>query len=336
MSRSPSPGMRQRAKRALTSRWTTMVILPASVLLWFLVTDPSRDAADTLLRVQIWAQALLITGVAYAVAKSLSGKTGGEELAANARDKGCLASAVAFAGLMLLRGLVLLALLLFFALSARAAGIPPGAVQHLPALRAQLAQAWPDMPQPAYLGALIEHESCITLTSPRCWQPGARLKTQREEGAGFAQLTRAWDAHGRQRFDALAEVRQLDPQGLQALTWSTVYQRPDLQLRAIVVKARATWARLLPIVPGTEARLDMLDAAWNGGLMGVLNERRACAAAPGCDPDQWRGHVERHCLKSRRPLYAGRSACDINRHHVTDVRQVRQPRYTPYLPPVAG
>jgi hypothetical protein len=56
---------------------------------------------------------------------------------------------VAFAGLMLLRGLVLLALLLFFALSARARhGIPPGAVQHLPALRAQLAQAWPDMPSP--------------------------------------------------------------------------------------------------------------------------------------------------------------------------------------------
>jgi len=331
------PTVRQRIKRATTSRWTTMVILPAAVLLWFLLTDPSRDAADTLLRVQIWAQALLITGVAYALAKSLSGKTSGEELAAGA-GRGCLASAVAFAGLMLLRGLVLFALLLFFALSARAAGtgIPPGAVQHMPALRAQLAQAWPDMPEPAYLGALIEHESCVTLTSPRCWQPGARLKTQREEGAGFAQLTRAWDAQGRQRFDALAEVRQLDPQGLQAFTWATVYQRPDLQLRAIVVKARATWARLLPVVPGTQAQLDMLDAAWNGGLMGVLNERRACAAAPGCDPDQWRGHVERHCLKSRRPLYAGRSACDINRHHVVDVRQVRQPRYTPYLPPLAS
>jgi hypothetical protein len=67
MSRSP---IRQRIKRAATSRWTTMVILPAAVLGWFLVTDPSRDAADTLLRVQIWAQALLITGVAYAVARA--------------------------------------------------------------------------------------------------------------------------------------------------------------------------------------------------------------------------------------------------------------------------
>lgn len=241
MTSTPTPTpVRQRIKRALISRWSTMVILPAAVLLWFLLTDPTRDAADTLLRVQIWAQALLITGVAYAVAKSLSGKTSGEELAAGA-GRGCLASAVAFAGLMLLRGLVLFSLLLFFALTARAGtSIPPGAVQHLPVLRTQLAQAWPDMPQPAYLGALIEHESCVTLTSPRCWQPTARLKTQREEGAGFAQLTRAWDAQGRQRFDALAEVRQLDPQGLQALTWSTVYQRPDLQLRAIVVKARST------------------------------------------------------------------------------------------------
>jgi hypothetical protein len=37
--------------------------------------------------------------------------------------------------------------------------------------------------------------------------------------------------------------------------------------------------------------------------------------------------VERHCLKSRQPLYGNRSACDINREHVKNVFQVRLAKY---------
>lgn len=187
------------------------------------------------------------------------------------------------------------------------------------------------MPQPAYFGALIEHESCITLRHGRCWSPVSRLRTAREEGAGLGQLTRAWRVDGSLRFDALADVRRLDPHGLADLSWSNVYRRPDLQLRAIVVGTRAIWNRLVVLVPEPE-RLAMVDAAYNGGLRGVLDERRACAAHVGCDPDRWFDNVEHHCLKSRAPLYAGRSACDINRHHVTDVLWRRMPRYAPHLP----
>jgi len=320
--------------RAATARWLQFVLLPLAVLAWFTFTDPSRDAADTLLRVQIWAQALLITGVAYAIAKSLAGRVAGESLAKSA-GLGSVGAGIAFAGLCVLRGLVLVGLLLFFALSARAE-IPPAAQKQLPVLRAQLQQAWPDMPQPAYLGALIEHESCITLKHPRCWQPTARLKTAREEGAGLGQLTRAWRADGSLRFDALAEARRLDPAGLAALTWSTVYQRPDLQMRVVILTSRSNWHRLQPLVPDPAARLAMADAAYNGGLQGLLNERRACALRQGCDPGQWFGHVERLCLKSRQALYAGRSACDINRHHVADVLLARMPRYSPFLPPLSS
>lgn len=317
--------------RALTSRWAQFLILPLLVLGWFAWTDPSAGAADTLLRVQLWAQALLITGVAYLVAKSLTGSISGESMG-RAALQGSLSAGMAFAGLCVLRGLVLLGLLLFFAGTARAQPIPAGALQLLPELKAQIRQAWPAMPHPAYFGALIEHESCITLRHARCWSPTSRLKSAREEGAGLGQLTRAWRADGSLRFDALAEARRLDPQGLAELSWANVYQRPDLQLRAIVVGTRATWHRLGAVVPASGERLAMADAAYNGGLRGVLDERRACAAHPACDPDRWFGHVERHCLKSRRPLYAGRSACDINRHHVADVLRARMPRYEPLLP----
>lgn len=207
------------------------------------------------------------------------------------------------------------------------AQIPAKAWQHLPALQQQIHELLPGFPTPHYFPALIEHESCITLTHSRCWSPTSQLKTQREEGAGLGQLTRAYTSTGQIRFDALQEARRLDPRGLNDLRWDTVYQRPDLQMRVVVLMTRQTYNRLTSLVPTHMPRLAMTDAAYNGGLGGLLNERRKCNATPACNPNEWFGHVERTCLKSTKPLYGNRSACDINRHHVHDVLNVRMPKY---------
>lgn len=207
--------------------------------------------------------------------------------------------------------------------------VPTAAIQHLPALRHEVRLHWPDHPLPAYFGALIEHESCITLRHSRCWNPRARLKTAREEGAGLGQLTRAWHPDGSLRFDALAEMRGRHP-ALSELGWSTVYLRPDLQMRAMVLKSRDNWRELRMVGQWVE-RLAFADAAYNGGMAGVQRERRACGLKDGCDPQRWFDHVEAVCLKSRAPLYGGRSACDINRHHVRDVLLIRTPKYAPLL-----
>lgn len=205
--------------------------------------------------------------------------------------------------------------------------IPPQAFFYLSTLGNQVDQLWPDMFARNYFPALIEHESCLSLTHSRCWSPRSRLKSQREEGAGLGQLTRAFREDGSLRFDALEESRKLDPKGLNELRWETVYDRPDLQMRVIVLMTRSTWNRLYTLVPGNPQRLAMTDAAYNGGLGGVLNERRACGLRTSCNPDEWFGHVELVCLKSKKPLYGARSACDINRHHVHDVLHTRMPKY---------
>lgn len=205
--------------------------------------------------------------------------------------------------------------------------IPEQAVQHLPTLSKQLKEVWPTFYAPNYFGALIEHESCISLTHSKCWNPTSRLKSDREEGAGLGQLTRAFKADGSTRFDALEDAKRLDAKGLNDLRWDTVYQRPDLQMRVVILMTRANWNRLDKLIPDNDGKLAMTDAAYNGGIGGVLNERRACGLREGCDPNKWFGHVEKVCLKSTKPLYAGRSACDINRHHVHDVLQTRMPKY---------
>ena len=198
------------------------------------------------------------------------------------------------------------------------AGVPDAAQPLLPVLRAEIQAHWPDHPMPHYFGGLIDHESACP--RPRsCWKPTAQLKSQREEGAGLGQLTRAYRADGSLRFDALAEMRDTHP-ALQGLDWATIYQRPDLQLRAIVLKARGDWR-------WTGGVIEFADLAYNAGRGRVSQDRRACALVKGCDPNLWFGHVERTCTASRKPIYGTRSACDISRHHVHDVLKVRAPRY---------
>lgn len=99
--------------RTLGSRRFQFLALPLAILAWFLATDPSHGQ-DTLLRVQLWAQALLVTGLAYLVSKAILGASSSEALYNRALD-GNTAAGIAYLGVCLLRALVLLGLLLFFA-----------------------------------------------------------------------------------------------------------------------------------------------------------------------------------------------------------------------------
>jgi hypothetical protein len=228
------------------------------------------------------------------------------------------------AGLALIAlAIVFVGLLLVFAPRAHADTLPAGFNAYGPILKAEQRHYWPDHPDPATLAALVEQESCVSLKSPRCWNPAARLKSDREEGAGMGQITRAYRADGSLRFDSLAALRDQYGADLAGWSWHNVYARPDLQLRAVVLMSRDA-AR--PFIH-TPAMLAFGDAGYNGGTGGVQKERRACGLSKGCDPGQWFGHVEAHCMKSRQPLYGGRSACDINREHVRNVLQVRRSKY---------
>lgn len=207
--------------------------------------------------------------------------------------------------------------------------IPAQAAQHQATFKQEVDRFWPDHPRREVLPALAEHESCQSLTHSRCWSAKSRLKTSREEGAGLGQQTRAWYPDGRLRFDNVAELSRKHSE-LRDLSWSNIYSRPDLQIRALVLESRDSY-RALSMVSDPLARLQFTDAAYNGGLGGVQKERRACGLRAGCDPQKWFGHVELTCLKSRQALYGGRSPCDINRHHVKDVTVTRAPKYKGWL-----
>jgi len=292
-------------------------LLAAFASFW---TDPDVNGLSTLLGGLAIAQGVWAVAASHWARKALTDYPEADQRRLFAKA----AEDPVGAGLALIAlAIVFVGLLLVFSPRAHADTLPAGFATYEPILKAEQAKYWADHPDPAILAALVEQESCASLKSPRCWNPAARLKSAREEGAGMGQITRAYRADGSLRFDALAGLRDQYGAELSDLSWDTVYSRPDLQLRALVLMSRDS-ARPFR---GSSGWLHFGDAGYNGGVAGVQKERRACKLSKGCDPGQWFANVELHCLKSRQPLYGGRSACDINREHVHNVFLVRRAKY---------
>ena len=288
-----------------------------AVLAALLMTDPDGGRSTGLGLLGL-ASGLVAVGAAHMSRKGLFDYLNLQRFAERAHESP-IGAGLVFVGVCM----VLSALLGLFGKAH--AQVPDRAIPLLPILAEETARNWPEVPLRGYPPGLIEHESCISLTHSRCWAPTSQLRTQREEGAGLGQLTRAWRADGSLRFDSLAALREAHP-ALADLSWQTIYSRPDLQMRALLLMSRDNW-QSLRFVSDPMQRLAMTDLAYNAGPGRVLQDRRACQVTPGCDPAQWWGHVERTCTASKAVIYGQRSACDISRHHVADVLRQRAPKY---------
>lgn len=222
-------------------------------------------------------------------------------------------------------------LLLVLPWAAQAQAVPDRAQLYAPALVTAQRAAWPVAPKPWTLAGLVEQETCITLRHSSCWNPNAQLRTSREQGVGLGQFTRAWTANGALRFDTLSELAAKHP-SLRGWGWHN-WGDPHYQLTAIVEMNLALWRRIASAPGATvDDQWAFVLASYNGGINGLLQDRRLCSNTRGCDADRWFGHVENTSLKSRTPApgYGGRSFYQINREHVRNVLTVRREKYRPF------
>ncbi|KPC53042.1 hypothetical protein [Amantichitinum ursilacus] len=207
---------------------------------------------------------------------------------------------------------------LWICAAALAAPLPGDAPALIPQLKTELASFWPGVQPRAWVPALIEQESG--------WKTHAQLKTSRELGCGLGQFTKAYDAAGRVRFDALAEARGLD-RSLVGWTWRDC-ARAQYQLRAVVLKLRVNDRQCAPLMADNRSAKACAAAMYNGGAGSVARRIRSCQAQSGCQPGVWFGQLERQCPQGRAKAAGyGESFCDINSRYPARV-EARMWRYS--------
>lgn len=206
--------------------------------------------------------------------------------------------------------------------------IPPRAFEHRDDLYDAIKRNITELPDYNYVGALIEHESCISLTHSRCWSSTSELSNSREYSVGFFQIAKAYNSNGTIRMDTLTSMKNKYKTRLREANWNNLKHRPDLQMDVGTLLIGENYRRYYMAYNDFE-RMAFQDAAYNGGAGWVDKERRACGLKEGCDSTRWFGHVETTCLRSKNPIkaYGNRSICTISRQHVTDVLKTRLPKY---------
>lgn len=285
------------------------------VLTWYWLTDPD-GGAETIGRLQ-WLLWLAVVGApTYLMRKALM--PGDSKALLREAREGSIPAAVVWAAMAILTGLLFLA----FASMARAEP-PAKALPYLPVLQTEIDNHWPDIPLRSAAAAQVEQETCPSLAHRKCWNPRTELKTSREYGFGLGQLTVT------RRFDNFSAARGLHP-SLRDWQWQDRYDA-DRQLRTMVLMNRGNYRRL-KFVENTRERLAMTLAAYNGGMGGVLSDRRVCASVSGCDPDLWFGNVERHSLKAKSAARGyGKSFFEINREYPRNILGFRREHYAAWF-----
>lgn len=198
-------------------------------------------------------------------------------------------------------------------------GIPKSYYTYEPILLKVIEEDWVDIPYPAVIPSQIEQETCISLTHSKCWTPYAELKTSREYGFGFGQITIT------RRFNTFEEVKLLDNK---LTNWSFEDRyNPEKQIISLVAMLKRNY-NYFKDVTDPHDRMAFSLASYNGGLGGINSDRRICRNTKDCDSTKWWNNVELYSTKAKTNIKGyGKSFFEINREYPRNIMFKRIKKY---------
>lgn len=196
---------------------------------------------------------------------------------------------------------------------------PVLACTYLPDLVKAAKDDWPENPYPWFIAGQVEQETCSSLSSKKCWNPTTTLKTDREYGFGLGQFTIT------SKFNIYEELKQSNAK-LKSWKWEERFN-PYYQLIGIITLNKRGYIKIRGSANEFEHQA-FSYSTYNGGLGGVLQDRKLCSTTPGCNSTMWFDNVEKYSFKSKTKVKGyGQSFFEINRGYVRNIMLQRSEKY---------
>lgn len=195
----------------------------------------------------------------------------------------------------------------------------------LPVFKQVVYTYWPESPNQQYFPGLVEQETCSNLHN--CWNPNVQLKTSREYGFGLGQVTVAYGAHGKVRFNNFTEAKERYKQ-LSAWQWDDRYN-PKYQLTFIVLELKNLFLPLASYFKDDINRWAATLVSYNAGSRTIMDRIAACVATKGCDKTQWFNGLATVSLPYEKKLLYGVPLYERRNEYPNNIINIRSPKYIP-------
>lgn len=223
-----------------------------------------------------------------------------------------------------MRAAGILAALVFVILATPAAGsILDVARPSLPILVGAFKTHWPAAPSKEIAAGQVEQESR--------WKATARLKTSREDGRGLVQITTAYDAAGRERFNAFRDAMAY--KALRGWDWRADPENVRYQLAYLVLRDKDAYQQFDRYFDSDADRWAAALVAYNAGGGTVIGRRARARDSPGVNPRKWFGADGLEAVRlpyESRKLY-GRDLGEMRNEYPRIIIKTRAPKYRPIM-----
>jgi len=194
---------------------------------------------------------------------------------------------------------------------------------HMHIFRAVVDKHWPGAPNPENLPGKVEQETCATMR--QCWNSHTELKTAREYGFSYSQMTVAYNKDGSERFNKFDEARRQYHE-LVSWKWADRYN-DEYQFIFITLESRRlyeTYRRYFTHDVDAEAASLV---AYNAGGGTVTGRIAVCRHTTGCDATRWFGGLDSVVIPGEQRLLYGRSLHDRRNEYPDNIINRRAAKY---------
>lgn len=191
--------------------------------------------------------------------------------------------------------------------------------QYTPTVERLLLKYWESIPMKEIIWGQIEQESM--------WKPYAKLETSRELGRGFGQITIAYDAQGRERFNIFREAIKLKE--LKHWDWKNDPYNIEYQLTYLILTNRSNFSLVRKHMKNDYGGLMSMLVCYNAGY-GRWIQRRTVAKAMGYPADIWKGGLDKSYTSGESKVIYGRPLWKMVNEYPENV-MAKSKKYKPFL-----